>query len=212
MRPQSQPPQWHTSFNKATPTPTRPHFLIVPLPIGGTFKPMGEHSYSNHHTNKTKQIFFPLLFSLLLVHSLSLCAPLLVSLSNHSLTYAHPHSQLNIGQTGLEFITQSRLTLSLWSSYFPLMSTTGVGGWGNRWTDGWVDGWMGGWMSGWVDEWMGVWVDGWMGGNGWGMGGWIDGWTGGWMDRWMGRWMDGWMGIWVDGWMSGWMDGGWVDE
>jgi len=26
--------QWHTSSNKATPTPTRPHLLIEPLPMG----------------------------------------------------------------------------------------------------------------------------------------------------------------------------------
>jgi hypothetical protein len=32
------PPQWNTSSNKATPTPTKPHFLVVPLPIGGAFK------------------------------------------------------------------------------------------------------------------------------------------------------------------------------
>jgi hypothetical protein len=33
--------QWHTSSNKTTPIPTRPHSLIVPLPIG--------EAYSNHH-------------------------------------------------------------------------------------------------------------------------------------------------------------------
>ena len=33
MRPQSPPPQWHTSSNKATPIPTRRHLLIVPLPM-----------------------------------------------------------------------------------------------------------------------------------------------------------------------------------
>jgi hypothetical protein len=34
-------PQCHTSCNKTTPTPTRPHLLIVPFPKG--------QSYWNHH-------------------------------------------------------------------------------------------------------------------------------------------------------------------
>jgi hypothetical protein len=36
---QSLPPQWHTSSNKDTPTPTRP-YLIVPLPGPNIFKPL----------------------------------------------------------------------------------------------------------------------------------------------------------------------------
>jgi hypothetical protein len=38
--PQSPPPQWHSSSNKATPTLTRPHLLIVPLLMGQAFKHM----------------------------------------------------------------------------------------------------------------------------------------------------------------------------
>jgi hypothetical protein len=40
-KPQSLPTQWCTSSNKATPIPTRPHLLRVPLPMG--------QAYSNHH-------------------------------------------------------------------------------------------------------------------------------------------------------------------
>jgi hypothetical protein len=87
--------------------------------------------------------------------------------SNHLLTHAyipHPHSQLNIGQNGLEITTQSRMTLSLWSSYFPSWVLLGwVDGWMGGWVDGWMGGWVGGWMGGWVGGWMGGWVDGWMG-------------------------------------------------
>jgi hypothetical protein len=36
---QSPPPQWNTFSNKTIPTPTRPHFLIVPLPGSSIFKP-----------------------------------------------------------------------------------------------------------------------------------------------------------------------------
>ena len=39
-RPQTPPPQWHTSSNKTTPTPTKPYLLIVPFPIDQTFKHM----------------------------------------------------------------------------------------------------------------------------------------------------------------------------
>ena len=40
MRPQSPPPLWHTSSKKVTPIPTRPHLLIVSLPLGPfSFKP-----------------------------------------------------------------------------------------------------------------------------------------------------------------------------
>jgi len=35
---QSPPTQWHTSFNRTTPTSTRSHLLIVPLLKGQTFK------------------------------------------------------------------------------------------------------------------------------------------------------------------------------
>jgi hypothetical protein len=34
----SPPPEWHISSNKATPTPTRSHLLIVPLPGPSIFK------------------------------------------------------------------------------------------------------------------------------------------------------------------------------
>jgi hypothetical protein len=37
-------PQLHTSSNKATSTPTKPYFLIVPLPMV-----YGGHFYSNYH-------------------------------------------------------------------------------------------------------------------------------------------------------------------
>lgn len=40
---QSPPQQWCTSFKRATPTTTRPHILIVPLPLGQV--------YSNHHSS-----------------------------------------------------------------------------------------------------------------------------------------------------------------
>ena len=36
-RPQILPFQRHSPANKATPTPTRPHLLIVPLPTEGAF-------------------------------------------------------------------------------------------------------------------------------------------------------------------------------
>jgi hypothetical protein len=36
--------QWHSSSSKATPTPTKPHLLIVPLPMD-----LWGHFYSNHH-------------------------------------------------------------------------------------------------------------------------------------------------------------------
>jgi hypothetical protein len=45
-------PQGRTSFNKETPTPTRPHLLIVPLLMG--------QAYSNHHTSPP--IFQPALY------------------------------------------------------------------------------------------------------------------------------------------------------
>ena len=35
--PQRPPPQWYMSSNEATPIPTKPHFLIVPLPLGPVF-------------------------------------------------------------------------------------------------------------------------------------------------------------------------------
>ena len=40
-RPQNLPTQWHTLSNKATPIPTRPYFLIMPLLMG--------QAYPNHH-------------------------------------------------------------------------------------------------------------------------------------------------------------------
>jgi hypothetical protein len=40
-RPQSPPTKWHTFSNKATPNPTIPLLLIVPLSMG--------QAYSNHH-------------------------------------------------------------------------------------------------------------------------------------------------------------------
>jgi hypothetical protein len=41
-------PQWHTSSNKATPTPIRPHLLTVLFPLCQAFKHMSlwDHSYS----------------------------------------------------------------------------------------------------------------------------------------------------------------------
>jgi len=50
--------QWHTSFDKATFTPTRSHLLIVPTPGGKAFKlwVYGGHYYSKNH------IWLPLLF------------------------------------------------------------------------------------------------------------------------------------------------------
>jgi hypothetical protein len=36
---ESPPPEWHTYFNMATPTPTRSHVQIVPLPEASIFKP-----------------------------------------------------------------------------------------------------------------------------------------------------------------------------
>jgi hypothetical protein len=50
VRPQSPPPQWHTSSNKATPTPTRPppNSSIPYRPSIQTWVFPG-HTYSNHH-------------------------------------------------------------------------------------------------------------------------------------------------------------------
>ena len=44
MRSQSPPPQWCTSSNKAIPTPTSPHLLILPL-----LWDYGGHLYSNYY-------------------------------------------------------------------------------------------------------------------------------------------------------------------
>ena len=51
LRPQSPPPQWHTSSNKTTPTHKRIYLLIVPLSMtkhSNTWV-YGSHTYSNHH-------------------------------------------------------------------------------------------------------------------------------------------------------------------
>jgi hypothetical protein len=51
MGPQSLPPQWYTSSNKVTPTPTRPHLLIVPFPTKHSkIWVYGDHSYSDHYS------------------------------------------------------------------------------------------------------------------------------------------------------------------
>jgi hypothetical protein len=47
--------QGHTSFNKTTPPPTRPHLLIVPLTFLG-------QAYSNHHSHLYWWRHFILLF------------------------------------------------------------------------------------------------------------------------------------------------------
>ena len=49
-------PQWHTFSNKTTSTPTRPHLLIVPFPLGAIFLQTTTHSHVLHcvhwsHTN-----------------------------------------------------------------------------------------------------------------------------------------------------------------
>ena len=41
-------PQWHTSSDKATPIPTKPHLLIVPLPGPSIFKPPYHLSTGNY--------------------------------------------------------------------------------------------------------------------------------------------------------------------
>ena len=43
-------PQWYTSSNKASPTPTRLHLLIVPFPMGQAFEYMNlwSHTCSQH--------------------------------------------------------------------------------------------------------------------------------------------------------------------
>lgn len=48
LKPQS-PPQCHTSFNRATHTPAKPHLLIVPFPMN-----CGCHCCWNYHTNEGK--------------------------------------------------------------------------------------------------------------------------------------------------------------
>jgi hypothetical protein len=56
-RSQNQPQQWHTSFNKATPTLTRPHLLIVPLLGPSIFKPPHHLSACSHTIAKDKSIY-----------------------------------------------------------------------------------------------------------------------------------------------------------
>ena len=46
---QSPPTKWHISSNKVTPTPIRPHLLIVPLPGPILFKP--PHIYNMSYIN-----------------------------------------------------------------------------------------------------------------------------------------------------------------
>ena len=50
---QSPPPQWHTSPNKATPAPTSPYLLIVPLPGPSIFKPLHPPKKTNSANRKS---------------------------------------------------------------------------------------------------------------------------------------------------------------
>lgn len=48
------PQQWHTSSNEATHTPTRPHLLVMSLPMGQAFKPISHTTWSNQHNRETE--------------------------------------------------------------------------------------------------------------------------------------------------------------
>jgi hypothetical protein len=68
IRPQSltqwDTPQWHISYNKATPTPTKPYLLIGLLPMSQALEHMSlrGHTYSIHHRTYSFPFTSPFFF------------------------------------------------------------------------------------------------------------------------------------------------------
>lgn len=57
IRPQSPPPQWHISINKATPIPTRPH-LRKPTPYAPNIQIHESLGYSDHHPHISTMMYY----------------------------------------------------------------------------------------------------------------------------------------------------------